>query len=230
MSHIYQNSAFNRYGILYPVVQIVKFFLVLIDKVRKHSKTFTFRGKKYHYFIHSYNTTWLNERTVEVPIVISFIDRKKRILEVGNVLSHYIIVDWDVVDKFEKGNNVTNKDLIDFKPKEKYDLVISISTLEHAGYDDDEKDDKKVLKAIKNLKYNCLKKGGKMIVTLPIGYNKTMDKQLFSNKLLFNKMYFLKKISKDNYWKEVQQDEVIYSIPNVPFQGINAICIAIINN
>src|SRR5689334_18303629 len=51
-------------------------------------KTFQFQGRSYPYFFHHYNTTWKNERCVEVPIVREEMRRfeGKRILEVGNVL------------------------------------------------------------------------------------------------------------------------------------------------
>jgi hypothetical protein len=77
---------------------------------------------------------------------------------VGNVLSHYFSVNHDVVDKYEKAEGVINRDIIDFHPSKEYDLIISISTLEHVGWDEDISDHKilhdpsKILRAIENLR------------------------------------------------------------------------------
>lgn len=239
ITNIYENSnqKKNECFILF-LKSISKKIIVPLIKIYKSNNKFKFRNIEYDYFIHGYNTTWTNERTVEIPIIHGmtenyvksyFTSTNTRILEVGNVLSHYTSVDWDILDKFEKAKGIINKDIVSFKPKDKYDLIISISTLEHVGFDDDEKDVNKIIEAIINLKNNCLKVGGKMIVTLPIGYNKEMDKKLFTGKLGFDDIFFLKRISKRNEWKEVEKNEVIYVRYGHPFSSANAICIGIMN-
>ncbi len=83
----------------------------------KSRKSFTFQGKTYPNFYHRYNIPWKNERTVEIPIVRDIIKdiEEDRILEVGNVLSHYFYVEHDVVDKYEKAEGVINEDVVNFK-------------------------------------------------------------------------------------------------------------------
>src|SRR5262245_37084813 len=51
----------------------------------------TFQSRRYPYFVHGYNSTWCNERAVEIPIVWAEVCARHpgRVLEVGNVLSHY---------------------------------------------------------------------------------------------------------------------------------------------
>lgn len=173
-------------------------------------KSFTFRNRRYDYFYHKYNFTWDCERTVEIPIIMGKLVslKGKRILEVGNVLSHYFSPEWDILDKFEKAAGVINQDIVDFTPPTKYDMVFSISTMEHVGYDDDPKDPKLLLEAIKNLKKNCLKANGMLIVTMPIGYNREMDKMLFAGKLGFDRKYFMKRISKNNEWVETTAEDI----------------------
>jgi hypothetical protein len=63
--------------------------------------TFAFRGRNYHYFFHTYNKTWRNERTVEIPMMKKIVDDHPDIAkwEVGNLLSHYFTVHHDIVDK-----------------------------------------------------------------------------------------------------------------------------------
>jgi len=178
-------------------------------KIFKSPKTFTFSGGYYNYFIHKYNTTWKNERTVEIPIILKIINESegKEILEVGNVLSHYFPVKHDVVDKYEQANNVIMQDVCDFQSPKKYDLIVSISTLEHVGWDERPRDPMKILQAIENLK-SLLAPKGKIIVTLPLGYNTEMDKLLRSGKIQFTKMYYLKRISKDNEWVETDWKDI----------------------
>src|SRR3990172_4116095 len=118
-------------------------FLVLINRAAcwyygklGGSRTFVFRDKTYHYFYHTYNPTWRNERCVETPIIWSIVKRSKEanILEVGNVLSHYFDTNHDVLDKYERAPGVINEDVVEFKSNKRYDLIVSISTLEHVGW------------------------------------------------------------------------------------------------
>ncbi len=69
---------------------------------------FEFDGKSLSLFYHHYNMTWANERAVEVPIAADFLRRSagKRVLEVGNVLSHYGDVDHTILDKYERGTGI----------------------------------------------------------------------------------------------------------------------------
>jgi Asp-tRNA(Asn)/Glu-tRNA(Gln) amidotransferase A subunit family amidase len=95
-------------------------------------RSFRFRGKSYRYFRHEYNSTWLHERAVEVPIVYGLVRKHRagRVLEIGNVLPHYFPVDHDVVDKYEPGERVINQDILDFAPEAGYDLIVCPA---HAG-------------------------------------------------------------------------------------------------
>ncbi|TAK16890.1 MAG: hypothetical protein EPO37_07710, partial [Nitrosarchaeum sp.] len=78
----------------------------------------------------------MNERSVEIPLAIDMLKKNngKNILEIGNVTSNYCNIPHIVVDKYEKETNIINQDVIDFNSKAKFDLIISISTLEHVGW------------------------------------------------------------------------------------------------
>ncbi len=127
----------------------------------KSLRTFTFQKDAYNYFYHKYNATWRNERAVEVPIIWRMVKKYhgQKILETGNVLSHYFLVNHDILDKYEKADGVVNQDVIDFQPTKKYDLIISISTLEHVGWDENLREPMKILQAIENLKKSLPQKG-----------------------------------------------------------------------
>jgi len=211
-----------RYRFLIVISPIIIFF--------KPKCFFVFCNRKLRYFLHPYNLTWLNERVVEIPIIMDYIkqSKAKKILEFGAVLSHYYKVNWDVIDKFERGKRIINDDVINFRPTEKYDLVVSISTLEHVGFDDDIKNPTKPVEAVKNLKENCLKKNGRIVVTLPLAYNPEMDKLVFNKKIHFDELFFLKRISRSNKWKEVTANEVKDIKFGRPYRNANAIAVGII--
>lgn len=175
----------------------------------KSTRTFKFQGNNYKYFYHKYSITWNNERSIEIPIILKIFKnyKDKKILEIGNVLSHFFYVKHDIVDKYEKGNEVINQDVVDFKPFKKYDLIISISTLEHVGWDEIPHEPFKILRAIENLK-NLLNQGGKMVITLPIGHSPVLDNLLSTNQLNFSKKYHMKRKSKSNRWKEVSWNKI----------------------
>ena len=188
---------------------------------------FLYRNKKYQQFWKNYNATWLNERTVEIPIIMEIIQSHhgKRILEVGNVLSNYFSVTHDILDKYDSAFGVIRRDVVNFNPEEKYDLVVSISTLEHVGFDETPKDPKKTLEAVRNLKMNCLDKNGKMVITFPLGYNIHLDEIIERKELEFDTINFLKRINKKNQWKEVSWDEARGERYNSPFPFANVVVI-----
>lgn len=195
-------------------------------KINKKQKL-KFKNKKYEYFYNAYNETCSNERAIEVPLVYDIVNKyhNKKILEVGNVFSHYFKIDHQVVDKYEHGINVLNEDILNFKPKTKFDLIFSISTIEHIGYDEEgPKEKMKSLRALQKL-YRLLNKNGLLVITVPINYNLDID-EIISKKLFkFNHIYFFRKVSIDNRWVEVRHREASKVKYNYPFKGDNAIAL-----
>jgi hypothetical protein len=224
----YTAQLVSNKGVKFTIGSGLKRLFHLVYYIKSYKKTFVFRGHEYRYFHHYYNTTWYNERAVEIPIIVEMVERHlgREILEVGNVLSHYVKIDHDVIDKFEPGAHITNKDVVDFKSSKSYDLIISISTLEHIGWDETPRDDTKIIRALDNLK-NLLSKNGIMVITLPVGYNVTLDKLLKMRVIQFDDQYYLKRISRRNEWMEacLDLDSVQYGRP---FPGANGLLIGII--
>jgi len=139
--------------------------------------SFVFRNNTYDYI---YHITRRNERIVEAPIALSELARHQgqEILEVGNVLHHYIKVNHDVLDKYEKRKCVINEDIVDFRPNKRYGLIISVSTIEHVGWDEDPREPRKALRAIDNL-MNLLAPSGDLVMTIPVGLNPELEKTSF---------------------------------------------------
>jgi SAM-dependent methyltransferase len=175
----------------------------------KSPPPFTFQGETYTQFWHRYNSTWRNERAVEIPIIRAVVRKSPgaRILEVGNVLSHYGPVSHDVIDKYEKAEGVVNEDICNYAPVKRYDLILSLSTLEHIGWDEQPRRPEKILHAFENLKC-LLAPGGRILVTLPLGYNGPMDQWLREGKIAFTRQFYLKRISPANVWREVGWNHV----------------------
>ncbi len=205
-------------------------YWMLFVRLRPSPGTFTFQGRAYKYYYHWYNTTWRNERAVEVPVILEEVKllREGRVLEVGNVLSHYVHFQHDIVDKDDKTIGVINQDVVDFQPDKKYDLIVSISTLEHVGYDEQPKEPEKSLIAINNLVEHALSPGGRMVVTFPLGYNTAMDRLLTEGKLRFTERFYLKRVSHRNDWVEVGWDEAKGAKYDAPFPSGNVIVCAIV--
>lgn len=159
-------------------------------------------GRVHRYFTHPYNNTWKNERAVELPVAFQFLrDHGHGIgLEVGNVLSHYGRAGWTVIDKYEESNGVTNCDILDHHPDKPYDFIIAISTLEHVGWDEEDKTPGKSALALQHL-YDQLASGGRMLVTAPFGYNQYLDDAIKSRTLIPEKETFLFR-RLGNRWKE----------------------------
>lgn len=189
------------------VRQLLRFIRMTLTRLIRR-KTFHFNKKSYEYLYHFYNKTWTNERGVEIPIFRDIIlnNQSKKILEIGNVLPHYYSISHDVLDKYEVGSGVINQDIISFEPTSKYDLIVSISTLEHIGWDEEPREPTKLLKAIEHMKDKCLAPGGAIIASLPIGLNDFFDRLLREGKSPFTEQYFLKRISNRNYWVESDWD------------------------
>lgn len=213
---------------------------------------FEFQGRPYECFYHIRGLTHLHERTVEIPIAIELISkfRGRRILEIGNVLSNYTKLEHDIVDKYETAPGVINQDVVDFRPGGRYDLIMSISTLEHVGWDEQPQIPDKIPTAIEHLK-TLLAPLGTLFVTVPLDYNKNLDMLLDEGKIAFTETYFIKRvqvlpanrllaevrrfcdaryITSRSTWREVSWEQARGSQYGAPFKGGNTIMLGLFRN
>lgn len=202
-------------------------YFIYCRKIKRH-KTFLVLGNTYRYF--DTVKTWHGERAVEIPIVMDMMRKYqgKNILEIGNVLSHHVKLEHDVLDKYEIAEGVTNADIVDFTSEKKYDLIISISTLEHVGWDEKPRDDTKIPRSIDNMKTVISSRGGTIMITVPLGYNPTLDKLLKDGTIQFSKQYHVIRISKGNEWREASWEDVLAAKYNTPMPFANGLFIGII--
>jgi SAM-dependent methyltransferase len=169
---------------------------------------FDFQGDRYAYLFHPYKLTWLTERAVEVPVVQAVVDRQahRRVLEVGNVLSHYRPQTHLVLDKYERGPGVLNRDVLELEGLGEFDLIVAISTLEHVGWDEDPRDPGKAVRAVSALRA-LLAPGGRLLLTVPVGYNAAFDAALREGAISLSATAALRRVDGATRWKEVAPAE-----------------------
>lgn len=195
---------------------------------RLRPREFTFRGQTFPCFYAPYNMTWIGERMIEIPIIRAVIVQYsgRRVLEVGNVLSHYSPVAHEIIDKYETGHGVINVDVTQFRPPHRYDLIISISTFEHIGFDDasDSSSGGKILEAIRHCR-GLLAPAGRLIITVPTGYNPELDELLSSGRLGAVRYDCLRRVQKRD-WESCTLEEAL----NRPYRSVypyaNALVVA----
>ena len=70
------NQAVKDKGIFY-VIKRASFILIYLayHKLFSKQKFFTFKDKSYVYFHDIINNTWMNERSIEVPIVMEIVNQ-----------------------------------------------------------------------------------------------------------------------------------------------------------
>lgn len=149
----------------------------IIPRLAMAEKSFDLWGTDTKYFLHKYNTTWRNERAVELAAATAFLAENQGgpFLEFGNVLEHYGFRQPDVVvDLYEKGPRITNVDIVDFASEKKFKVMVSISTIEHVGWDERPRSAEKTAMALDRL-VSHLTNDGKMFITAPTGHNPYLD-------------------------------------------------------
>jgi hypothetical protein len=173
----------------------------------KRNRFFTVDEKRFPYLTSPNNS----ERIIEIPYALRFIKsnnkQNSRVLEIGNILNYYEPFDHDVLDKYEVERGLINQDVVDFLPLHLYDVIISISTLEHVGFDEPQREPEKINKAIINLYDNCLKVGGTMLITFPLGYNPIIDRLVERGHLGLGTMRYMRRSSAFNTWIQVAYEE-----------------------
>jgi SAM-dependent methyltransferase len=170
---------------------------------------FLFQGERYAYRFHRYKRSWLTERAIEVPVVQAIVDRQAggRVLEVGNVLAHYRAQTHLVVDKYEPAPGVLNRDVLELGGLGEFELIVAISTLEHVGWDEDPRDPVKAVQAVAALR-GLLAPGGRLVLTVPVGYNPAFDTALRDGAISLSATAALRRVGGGTRWREVAPAEV----------------------
>ena len=193
-------------------------------RLRRAGTTFALAGRERPLFFHPYNETWQNERAVEVPLALEALDASP-VLEVGNVLGHYGRSGHVVVDKYERAPGVVNVDALDFAPAERFARIVSISTVEHMGFDEDVRDDGKPRRAVAHLR-SLLAPGGQLLVTIPLGYNAAADALCAPEAGAFDEVAYLRRTG-ELEWAEATWPEVSGAPYGTPFPAANVVAVGV---
>lgn len=215
-------TGFQARGIVFPFVVLHRAW-VFFRRKNFGVRTFVFAGKTHAYEIHPFILD--NERAVEVAVARGFLaGHSGGILEVGNVLANFIGLPHYVVDKYEQAPGVINEDIIAYHPGKKYNAIVTLSTLEHVGWDETPRTPEKILQAIEHLK-QLLTDGGELLATMPIGYNSYLDQAIRERRTGFSEVKFLVRTTADNQWREASQDEAMTKQFGQPYSCANAIMV-----
>lgn len=211
-------------------------FLQRIERLERQIQTlrmstlaercFRLDGESYSYHVARGNRTWDNERAVEIPLIWSELQRRghsRGVLEVGNVLGHYFEIGHPVLDKYERYRTVTwNEDIVAFQPPFAPELVLSISTLEHVGHSESPRDPEKFRQAVDAI-VGWLAPGGRLLFTVPLGYNHSVREYLDAPHELCTAVRCLRRATLDNLWEQADFLAVRDARYNDPFPCANAI-------
>ena len=190
-------------------------------------KTFTVLGRSFE----KMGPQWSGERTVEIPGVWAFVEpvlsSGGRILEVGTVVgNHYpeYRKKADVVDLVERKPWVTNVDIEQWTGGP-YDLIVSISTIEHIGRPEygAPADPRKLIRVLQHLD-SLLVEGGRLVFTWPWAYNHELD-LLFWLKKIDVEVSVLKRVAAE-HWEEGTVPGLIGVHYGKPLRFANALVFA----
>ncbi len=182
------------------------------------------------YEVSCHNVTWTNERAVEISYAKMLLQKfeDSEVLEVGNVVRKYRSGRWLVCDKYEKKKGVLNKDVCDLSGIGKFNLILTISTLEHVGFDEPVYKEDGFVEAVAALR-SLLLKNGELHCTVPLGYNPNVDQALQKNTAGFDTIrYFVRERWLD--WRETASEHAFDRLYGHPFPCANAIAICVLRN
>jgi SAM-dependent methyltransferase len=190
-----------------------------VAKRVRGSSRFVLGESSFAYVDSWHNWTWLNERAVEIPIAQAALNAASplRTIEVGAVLPHYGSSPHRIVDKYEAGPGIEQLDIFDLPADPIYDLVLCVSTLEHVGWDEPNRDPELAISACEHLK-QLVAPGGELLVTVPVGYHPRLDGAIRGGELEFDEVRALRCAYPSMIWCEVapasaddaEYDELIY--------------------
>ena len=227
----------REYGFKYSIraifrITIIGFLIYINPTLVKRTLLIDNTEISYLRPLNFFNSLRIGERVVEIPIIQYLYMKEKpaNVLEIGNVTSQWFhIPNLRIVDKYEIGENIINEDIDTFESNNKYDMIISISTIEHIGFDEEHKDPDKPFRVINKL-VTLLKEHGTLIITVPLNYNPSMDLIIKNHIKLFSNAIFLRRISEFNNWMQVSYKDTLNLKYDSKYLKANAIAILIVGN
>lgn len=199
-----------------------------LARLHLSNHTFQIAENNYRYVVAAHNVTWTNERAVELGYAEALLARfsNENILEVGNVLRRYFPAGWEVCDKYEYGPGIINVDVRDLRHERKFKLIMSISTLEHVGFDEPEMSRTGFVDSVSRLRH-LLAPDGEMHITVPIGYNPDVDNALLENTCAFKQVHYLRRVGWTK-WVETTKGDAHKREYGRPYPCANSLAICVL--
>jgi hypothetical protein len=163
--------------------------------------------------------SWRTERCAEVALGRHVLHGRdpSRVIELGNVLPLAGFGGHAVIDKYERGAGVVNVDILEYAPTTRFDLAISISTLEHVGWDEDPRDPDKAAAALERL----AQLADDLLVTIPVAYHPAFEDAFVAGP--FDHVELLVKTTRDARWAPrplAERRRIRFSAPYANANGI----------
>lgn|SRR5574337_148190 len=168
--------------------------------------TFKFKNKNFEYFLHRGNS----EKRLEIAIASYYIKETYKnnhsVIEWGNVMAcNGFEVKHDIVDIVE---GPIKEDWEFWQPKRHYDLLVSISSLEHINMGDYNQPKTGIDKLIRiGKRISSIAKSA--LIILPLHYNLEMDQLILNDKKpfdIYEKTYYTR-VDVLN-WGEIKKERV----------------------
>jgi hypothetical protein len=174
---------------------------------------------------------WRSERCVEIALGKQALRAHDpgNALEVGNVMPLVGVGDHTVVDKYEQGPGVRNVDIVNYAPGRLFQLVLSLSTLEHVGWDEQPRDPKKAERALAKLG-DLLEPDGAMLVTIPVGFHRQLEQAFIGPDAPFDSVTLFIKTSRRTIWKPRELADLSRIEYGAPYALGNAILVGVRGN
>jgi SAM-dependent methyltransferase len=115
------------------------------------------------------------------------------------------------VDKYERGEGIVNRDVLDLAALGSFELIVAISTIEHVGWDEEPRRPDAALEAVAALR-SMLAPGGRLVLTHPVGYNPHLDSALRDGAVPLARLVALRRAGRRTRWIQVPPEEA-WSVP-----------------
>lgn len=132
-----------------------------------------------------------------------------------------------MVDRFEHGPGILNVDIAEFRPGRSFDRIVSVSTVEHVGWDEEPRRPDAALAALGRL-VDLLSAGGVALVTVPTGYNRALDAALAAGDGHGFRWRGLVRVDRANRWREAEPAEALRCRYGEPFLAANGLLVGVV--
>ena len=161
----------------------------------------------------SYNAAATNERTIEIPLGFYFKDYfKNDIIEIGAVTPYYHNCQHEVYDLYDSYKKCIRKDFSTCDDFYKNKNILSISTVEHIGFDNYSNQHGKYpverwdggFIILQKIISSC----NNYLLTIPIGYNPVLDHKILQSDISH---LICKRTNRQNDWEQDLENNINYA-------------------